>query len=281
MNTDCLYQSLITSVYIHGDELETRNHRVISAFDLPTMTFDQVPLVTIRKTAWKKALREMEWFMSGDERCPDEVLDWWDGQLSDDQCYYDGYATQFRKAPSSLKCSLTFDQVDYVLNGLRHNPNSRRLIMTTWNPFDMANITRTNDNEQTPTTCHGSFIQCFVRNQALHIKCYQRSADLLLGLPHNLIQYWSLLLYFAAHASLKVGSLIYVIGDGHLYCDPSHQHIVDQIRHLTIDFTKDESLNLVYEPRTTKNKLPEYKASDFRMEGKVPEPVIKGRPVRF
>jgi thymidylate synthase len=280
MNTDYLYQSLIVNVYIHGDELETRNHRVISAFDLPTMTFTKTPLVTIRKTAWKKALREMQWFMSGDERCPDEVLDWWDGQLSNDQCYYDGYSTQLRKAPSSLKVSLTFDQVEYVLNGLRHNPYSRRLIMTTWNPYDMAHITKVNRNPNTPTTCHASFIQYFVRNGTLHGKHYQRSADLLLGLPHNFIQHWSLLLYFATHANLKVGSLLYTIGDGHLYCDPSHQHIVDQIRHLTIDFTNERSLKLVYEPTTTGN-VPEYKASDFRMEGKVPEPVIKGRPVRF
>jgi thymidylate synthase len=278
MNTDYIYQSLITNVYIHGDELETRNHRVITAFDLPIVTFTNTPLVTIRKTAWKKALREMEWFMSGDDRCPDELLDWWEGQLSDDQCYYDGYATQFRKSPSSLKCSLTFDQVEYVLNGLRNNPHSRRLIMTTWNPFDMAYITRTNKNEQTPTNCHGSFIQFFVRNKTLHIKHYQRSADMLLGLPHNFMQYWSLLLYFAHHANLKVGSLIYLIGDAHLYCDPSHDDVVHRIRYLPIDGLQEANFKLCYRPQPN---TVDYRASDFVMEGEVPEPVIKGRPIRF
>ena len=74
MMTDYLYQKLLQTVSDCGDLVETRNHLTKSCCDLDSMTFTQTPLVTLRKTAWKLALREMEWFMSGDMKCPDELL---------------------------------------------------------------------------------------------------------------------------------------------------------------------------------------------------------------
>jgi thymidylate synthase len=78
------YQDLLREVLLNGDPVAARNHNTLSSITLPILIFDTFPLVTIRKTAWKMALREMEWFLSGETRCPDELLKWWDGQLDSD-----------------------------------------------------------------------------------------------------------------------------------------------------------------------------------------------------
>ena len=90
------YVCILKEIINAGDLVTTRNHEVYSHFDLPNITFTTTPLVTLRKTAWKKALREMEWFLSGEVTCPDELLDWWDGQLDVENYLLDGYGQQLR-----------------------------------------------------------------------------------------------------------------------------------------------------------------------------------------
>ena len=277
MITDKIYQDYIRQIYQYGDELETRNHRVKSVFDLAPVTFYHTPLVTFRKTAWKMALREMEWFMSGDSRCPDELLPWWSDQLGEDGRYRRGYSEQFRHSSSDYQLS-GFDQIGYILNGLRTNPNSRRLVMTTWNPYEMANITKTNRNEKCPTSCHGSFVQFFVRDNRLHMLHVQRSADMLLGVPHNWIQYWALLLYFARHAKLIAGTMRWIFGDAHCYLHPTHIETIEQLLKCDPLLQLDNSFNLVYNKTYEEPGAPEFKASDFSLEGTIPEPLVLTRP---
>ena len=277
MITDQYYQDCIRQIYQYGDELETRNHRVKSVFDLAPVTFYHTPLVTFRKTAWKMALREMEWFMSGDPKCPDELLPWWSEQLADDGRYRRGYSEQFRHSSSDYQLS-GFDQIEYILNGLRTNPNSRRLVMTTWNPYEMSHITETNHNAKCPTTCHGSFVQFFVRDDRLHMLHVQRSADMLLGAPHNFIAYWALLLYFARHAKLIPGTLRWIFGDAHCYLHPSHIETIEQLLKCDPLLQLDNSFNLVYNKTYEEPGVPVFKASDFVMEGTIPEPLVLTRP---
>jgi thymidylate synthase len=77
MNVNNEYQHLLATILHDGDRVTTRNKEAISDIDGIGASFDYFPLVTLRKTAWRKAIREMEWFMSGDSKCPDELLDWW------------------------------------------------------------------------------------------------------------------------------------------------------------------------------------------------------------
>lgn len=278
MITDYHYQHLIRQIHEEGDTLETRNYRVKSCFDLDILTIVETPLVTLRKTAWKKALRELEWFMSGDSQCPDELLDWWNGQLNPDQCYIDGYGKMLRFFPSEGRL---FDQIKFILHGLKTNPNSRRLCLTVWHPHNMSIIMETNENSQTPTCCHFSFVQYFVRNQCLHAYHYQRSADVLLGLPHNLIQHWALLLYFAYHANLYVGNLRYQLGDAHLYQHHSHIETVKQLLSYPTYPELDNTFELVYNPgyeERSEEEVPVFRATDFFMTGTIPEPKIFTRP---
>jgi thymidylate synthase len=164
-----------------------------------------------------------------------------------------------------------------MIKGLREHPNSRRLVMTTWNPYDMAHITELNKNPKTPSCCHGSFIQCFVRHGELHLSMVQRSADMLLGVPHNWCQYWALLLYFAHHSNYRVGSFRWIGMDCHIYQHVSHIETVDQLLQIP-QKEVDNRFNLCYTPSVKTEGVPEFKAADFVMEGTIPEPQVFTRP---
>jgi thymidylate synthase len=277
-DADQTYKNLLRTVFNDGEILETRNHSCISHTCGLQAAFSSFPLVTLRRTAWKKAIKEMEWFMSGETKCPDDLKDWWDSQLNPNGNYLDGYATQMRHyGPND------FDQVGAILDALLSHPNSRRLVMTTWNPDDMYHITQTNQNPACPTSCHGTITQLFVRDNTLHMHTYQRSADMLLGVPHNWVQYWALLMYFAYHADLSVGDLIWTFGDAHIYDDPSHLDCAKAIynsedRYNSITPTLKYEFSGGYDPLL---KTPEFKASDFTITGFIPDPVTTLRPKLF
>lgn len=265
--TDLIYRDAIRWITLHGQSITARNALTQSSIDVPPMLFDATPLVTLRKTAWQKALREMEWFLSGDAKCPEELLDWWSGQLNPQGEYLRGYGSQWRAWNGY------YDQIGPLIFGLMQHPTSRRHVITTWNPLDMANITRINENPATPTTCHSTVIQFFVRGDALHLSSYQRSADMLLGLPHNLIQSWALLLWIARQSGLKVGTMRWLIGDAHVYQDSSHLQTVFELLRADIK-VQPGGPELIYHGGIGD----EFKAEDFEMIGEIPEPVTKIRP---
>lgn len=278
MNTDKEYISIIRNIDEYGDELETRNYRVKSIINCNQIIFTETPIVTIRKVAWKKAIKEMSWFLSGNTECPSELRDWWDGQLNKDGRYIGGYGDQLRSYSEDHMVDSGFDQVRYLLEGLRDHKNSRRLVISTWNTKDMSEITSYNDNPKTPTNCHGSIIQCHVRDGELHMTQYQRSADILLGVPHNWIQYWALLLYLARWSELEVGSLRWLFGDVHLYHEESHLACAKHILSIACQ-TLDSACKLCYNPSVSwTGAIPEFKASDFTMVGAVPDPIVTIRP---
>lgn len=280
-SADRQYVNLIHEVSRYGDRVMTRNSPTFSHIGTEPLLFTNTPLVTVRKTAWKMALREMEWFMSGDPKCPEALLPWWKGQLDADGLYRGGYGEQFRYSTCSDEHGdpIPFDQIAFLIENLRDHPNSRRLILTTWNPGEMAHITEINGNPNTPTTCHATMVQFFVRNGALHAKHYQRSADLLLGVPHNWIQHWALMLYLAHHAGLTVGSLRWDFGDAHIYDEPSHREAVEAINDTMAHPACHAELR--YEPPSDlpmRDGIPQFRAEDFRMEGDIPPPSVTVKP---
>lgn len=214
----------LLSDLLAAPSVTTRNSACRKLFAPERIVFDSLPLITVRPVAAMKALREMEWFMSGDSKCPPELLDWWRGQLGPDGRYWDGYPTQLRKASGSE------DQIADAIETLRDHPYSRRNIITAWHAQDMACMAATNDNPATPTTCHMTMVQFSVTAEgALEMYSYQRSADVLLGLPHNWVQHWSLLVWLAHHTGLRVGRMIWQGGDVHLYDEPSHVECAREI----------------------------------------------------
>lgn len=274
MNTNFIYQDVLKHVQHHGALIHSRNATTKSCIDLLPISFTETPLITVRKTAWKLALREMEWFLSGEENCPDELLHWWSEQLNPLNSYTRGYSAQLRHF-GCYQSHVDFDQIQYVLDGIQTNPNSRRLILTTWNAYDMAHITEFNNNKNTPTCCHTTIVQFFVREHSLFMTSYQRSADLLLGVPHNWIQSWALLLWFAYHTNLSVGHLRWVFGDAHIYQVQSHLDVVDQIIQLPITAEVTQPVVLKYYPQ---GNPAVFKASDFVIEGTIDKPQVFGKP---
>jgi len=277
------YIELLKTILHKGDKLITRNAEVVSSIDLPNTRFTEFPLVTIRKTAAMKAISEMEWFFSGEAKCPDHLLDWWKGQLNKINYLYDGYGHQFRRSSTrGYDDGLLieeFDQIKFILKELKEHPNSRRLLITTWNPGEMAYITFTNQNPNTPTCCHSIVVQFFVREGKLHMKTYQRSADLLLGVPHNWVQSWAMLLYFAHHAGLQVGSMTWMWGDAHIYQEESHMLAAEAIINAEVPALAYAN-SLVYEPKEVvldNADVPVFKTSDFRIVGTIPEPLVTGK----
>jgi thymidylate synthase len=236
----------------------------------------------------------MEWFMSGSLKCPEKLSKWWAGQLDEDGCYGDGYSYQFRNSSYGLDEQTgyaigsplgRFDQIAYILNGLKNHQHSRRLVMTSWNTGEMAEITKTNNNPQCPSTCHGSLIQFFVVNGELHIKHYTRSQDVMLGTPHNFVQYWALLTYFAFHSNLKVGSLTWVFGDAHIYNEESHIEAATQIIKILMNRNNsgfveptELKLNYNYSGELDSFGTPKFAATDFTIEGEIPKPTVLAKP---
>jgi len=270
MSINTEYQKMITTLFDEGWLVHTRNATTLSIIHYPELIFTEFPLVTIRKTAWKKAISEMEWFLSGEELCPENFKDtWWKGQLDADGKYRKGYGYQLRHFTTGINQE-GFDQVAFILENLKDHPESRRLITTTWNPFEMANITTLNDNKQTPTSCHGTLTQFFIRDECLHIKQYQRSADVLLGVPHNWVQYWAWLLYLTYHCQLEIGSLSWIFGDLHLYHEDSHIAVANELLENEV---KESPVELCYSYSGGITKgIPTFKASDFTIKGQIAEP---------
>lgn len=292
---DAVYAKFLAMILDEGEHCSSRNHDTISNIRLPLATFTSVPVVTLRKTAWKKAIEEMAWFMSGEDKCPDNLLPWWKGQLDEDNRLRYGYPHQLRhfgkKGTGVVNSAFPtigqgFDQIKFILEGLTSNPNSRRLLLTTWHPEDMAYITEHNNNPNTPTSCHNICTQFFVRDGALWMKTYQRSADMLLGVPHNWVQSWAMLLYLAHHSGLTVGGMIWNFGDAHVYKEDSHlkvANLVVEAANKTFLSLEDDIVNpltLTYNySGTLQGVIPEFRAEDFTLEGEIFSPITDIRPV--
>jgi thymidylate synthase len=266
MGINTSYKHLLWDLKEHGDYIVTRGAGVMSIFGY---CFGRVssPLVTVRKTAWKTALKELEWFMSGDETCPEGVLRdiWWTGQLDPENKLRHGYPYQLRNSPCP---DGHFDQIKWLRDEIKNHPTSRRLLLSSWNPGAMASFTETNKNPMAPTSCHLIINQFQVRDGKLHMNANFRSTDAVLGLPHNLVQHRALQLYFAHHAEVAAADYyVLFLNDVHYYDHPDHNAFVDWLVDVDFEHVGDTN-DLVYTPTSA-----EFKASDFSLKYTPPNPV--------
>jgi thymidylate synthase len=207
----------------------------------------------VRRTAWKNALREMEWFLSGSNNINDlheKVRHWWEPWANNAGHINNNYSIQLK---SFVGRDTVVDQVKYMIDTLINHPNSRRNVITTWNTADMTSMI-------TPiTNCHGTVIQAFVEpGDKLCLTMYQRSADIVLGVPHNWIQYWAFMQYLCYQTGLRLGNLTWLGGDCHIYQD--HYEMANKI----IDHEDVTDIpHLEYNPSGDI-----FKAEDFSLDGK-------------
>jgi thymidylate synthase len=216
------------------------------------------PLVTTKKVHLKSIIHELLWFLKGESNIrylKENGVSIWNEWANEEGELGPVYGVQWRKwkAPDGR----VIDQISNVLSELRKNPDSRRLIVTAWNPGEL-------DKMALPP-CH-AFFQFYVAEGKLSCQLYQRSADIFLGVPFNIAGYSLLTMMVAQVAGLKPGEFVHTLGDAHLYLNHLEQ-AREQLRREPRALPRMR-LNL------ERVDLFEFKYEDFRLEGYEPHPSI-------
>ena len=167
------------------------------------------PLVTTKKLHTRSIIHELLWFLKGDTNIKylkDNKVGIWDEWADEDGNLGPVYGHQWRSWPG--KNGQTIDQIKQVVEDIKKNPDSRRLIVSAWNPADLPDMAL--------APCHCLF-QFYVSDGKLSCQLYQRSADVFLGVPFNIASYALLTLMVAQVTGLKPGEFIHSFGDLHIY----------------------------------------------------------------
>ncbi|GEK11154.1 thymidylate synthase [Pseudoalteromonas peptidolytica] len=216
------------------------------------------PLVTTKKCHLRSIIHELLWFLNGDTNIKylnDNGVRIWDGWATDEGDLGPVYGSQWRSwvGPNGE----VVDQIKDVVEQIKTNPDSRRLIVSAWNPALLPDTQYSpKDNaamgKQALPPCHTLF-QFYVLDGKLSCQLYQRSADIFLGVPFNIASYALLTMMIAQVCELEVGDFIHTFGDAHLYLNH-----MDQV---------DEQLNRKPFPKPTMRINPEVKdIFDFKFE---------------
>ena len=212
------YLDLLQHILDHGKKKEDRTGTgTISTFGYQ-MRFDLAkgfPLVTTKKVHLKSVIYELLWFLRGDTNIKylkDHGVSIWDEWADEKGELGPVYGKQWRSWPKSDGGSI--DQISNVVEMIKKNPDSRRLIVSAWNPAEV-------DKMKLPP-CH-SFFQFYVLNGKLSCQLYQRSADAFLGVPFNIASYALLNMMVAQVTGLKPGDFVHTFGDLHIYSNHIEQ----------------------------------------------------------
>lgn len=220
---------------------------------------DGFPLLTTKKLHLKSIIYELLWFLKGDTNIKylkEHGVRIWDEWADEDGNLGPVYGHQWRSWPDYN--GGTIDQIQNVINLIKHHPDSRRMMVTAWNPAEIEQMAL--------PPCHCLF-QFYVADGRLSLQLYQRSADTFLGVPFNIASYALLLQMMAQVTGLQVGEFIHTTGDTHLY-----------LNHL-----EQAKLQLTRTPRTLPQmklnpdvkSLFDFQYEDFELQNYDPWPHIK------
>ena len=279
------YLDLIKNILENGSFERGRNGYTKSIFG-NMMRFslhnNTIPILTTKKMAWKTCLKELLWFISGDTNnfnLTEQGVHIWDGNASrnflDDRGLYNRkegdlgpiYGHQWRHFNANyVDCNTDYtgqgvDQIQNIIDNLKdpEKRNSRRLIISTWNPCQL-------DDMALPP-CH---ILCqfnFHDGNKLSCSLYQRSGDVGLGVPFNITSYCFLTHLLAHHCGLEAYEFIYFLGNAHIY-DDHIEPLQEQISRTMFEFPKIQ-MNRIYE------NINDYNVNDFHIENYEFHPTIK------
>jgi thymidylate synthase len=217
------------------------------------------PMLTTKKLHLKSILHELLWFLKGDTNIKyltENGVHIWDEWADENGNLGPVYGSQWRSWPTADGRHI--DQITQVVDQIKTNPDSRRMIVSAWNVGEI-------DKMKLPP-CH-AFFQFYVADGKLSCQLYQRSADIFLGVPFNIASYAILTLMIAQVCNLKPGEFIHTLGDAHLYSN----HIEQAKLQLTRDLRKLPTLKINPEVKN----IFEFKFEDFTLEGYDPHPHIK------
>src|SRR6476469_3736266 len=216
MSADTQYEDLLRHVLDRGPHKDDRTGTgTLSVFG-HQLRYDLAagfPLITTKRVHFRSVAYELLWFLRSDSNVrwlTEHAVTIWDEWASPTGELVPVYGVQWRSWPTPDGRHI--DQISAVLDQLRANPNSRRLIVSAWNVGEIENMAL--------PPCH-AFFQFYVADDKLSCQLYQRSADLFLGVPFNIASYALLTHMVAEQARLEVGEFIWTGGDCHIY----HNHV--------------------------------------------------------
>jgi thymidylate synthase len=221
---------------------------------------DGFPMVTTKKLHLKSIIHELIWFLSGDTNIKylkDNGVRIWDEWADADGNLGPVYGYQWRSWPTPDGGHI--DQIKQVVNQIKNNPDSRRMIVSAWNVADV--------NQMALPPCHSLF-QFYVLDGKLSCQLYQRSADIFLGVPFNIASYALLTMMMAQVCGLQYGDFIHTFGDAHIY----NNHF-DQVR---LQLSRDPRPLPTMKINPDVKDIFSFKYEDFELENYDPWPHIKG-----
>lgn len=256
------YLNLLQRILDEGTEKTDRTGTGTKSIFGHQMRFnmeDGFPLLTTKKLHLKSIIYELLWFLKGDTNIKylkEHGVRIWDEWADEDGNLGPVYGHQWRSWPNYN--GGTIDQIQNVINLIKHHPDSRRMMVTAWNPAEIEQMAL--------PPCHCLF-QFYVADGRLSLQLYQRSADTFLGVPFNIASYALLLQMMAQVTGLQVGEFIHTTGDTHLYLN----HI------------EQAKLQLTRTPRTLPQmklnpdvkSLFDFQYEDFELQNYNPWPHIK------
>lgn len=271
------YLELLRDVVDHGSDRSDRTGVGTRSVFGRQIRFDLglgFPLVTTKRIHLKSVVAELLWFLSGSTNNHDlnaQGVSIWDEWAADDGTLGPIYGAQWRSWPTPDGGSI--DQISQLLEAIKRNPDSRRLLVTAWNPADLP-VSNFSPRENAAAgrmalaPCHCLF-QFYVQKGVLSCQLYQRSADLFLGVPFNIASYALLTQMMAQQADLVPGELVHTFGDLHLY----KNHLTDEIvfEQLRREPRPLPQLRILRRP----SSLFDYRIEDFSVEGYDPHPPIR------
>lgn len=257
------YLTLLQHILDTGHKKEDRTGTgTISTFGYQ-MRFDLskgFPLLTTKKVHLKSIIHELLWFLAGDTNVKylqENGVRIWNEWADEDGDLGHIYGYQWRSWPDYKGGHI--DQISEVIETIKNNPDSRRIIVNAWNVGDLGNMNL--------PPCH-AFFQFYVSDGKLSLQLYQRSADCFLGVPFNIASYALLCMMVAQVCGLEPGEFIHTLGDAHIYLN----HL-EQV-HTQLQREPRELPRMVLNPDV--KDIFSFKYSDFTLEDYDPHPAIKG-----
>ncbi|WP_232939485.1 thymidylate synthase [Exiguobacterium aurantiacum] len=257
------YHDLCTHILENGVVKEDRTGTGTTSVFGYQMRFnlqDGFPLITTKKLHTRSIIHELLWFITGDTNVKylqDNGVRIWNEWADEDGNLGPVYGAQWRSFPKPD--GTTVDQLAQVIEQIKTNPDSRRLIVSAWNPGQLEDMAL--------PPCHLMF-QFYVADGKLSCQLYQRSADTFLGVPFNIASY-ALLTHMVAHVTgLEVGDFVHTLGDAHIY----HNHLEQVKLQLTRETRPLPTLNILRDV----SSIEDFRFEDFEIVGYDPHPHIKG-----
>ncbi len=258
------YLDLMRHVREHGVFKEDRTGTgTYSCFGYQ-MRFDLsegFPLVTTKKLHLRSIIHELLWFLSGDTNISylkENGVSIWDEWADEEGNLGPVYGSQWRSWPTADGRHV--DQISQIVEQIKNNPDSRRLIVSAWNVGEIENMAL--------PPCH-AFFQFYVADGKLSCQLYQRSADIFLGVPFNIASYALLTMMIAQVCDLGVGDFVHTLGDAHLY--------TNHLEQVELQLSRDPRPLPTMKINPDVKSIFDFKFEDFELVGYDPHPHIAGK----